>query len=262
MGVDMKVVILAGGLGTRLSEETELKPKPMVEIGGRPIIWHIMKAYTHYGFSEFVICLGYKGFMIKEYFANYYMHQADMVVDLASNEVTYLKSGAEPWSITLIDTGLSTMTGGRIKRIRDCIGSQTFMLTYGDGVADVNIERLLEFHAEHGKKATMTAVRQAGRFGALQVDEQDAITITAFQEKPRGSGAWINGGFFVLEPGIFDYIEDDETTWERAPLETLAAERQLCAYQHEGFWQCMDTQRDKMLLEKHWKTGAAPWKVW
>lgn len=249
-------------MGTRLSEETELKPKPMVEIGDRPILWHIMKMYAHYGFTDFVVCLGYKAFMIKEYFANYYMHQTDMVVDLKNNRVAYLKSGAEPWIITLVDTGLATMTGGRIKRIRDCVGNEPFMLTYGDGVANVDIRHIVEFHARHGRKATMTAVQQAGRFGALQIDEQDAITITAFQEKPRGDGAWINGGFFVLQPDIFEYIENDQTIWERTPLETLAAQGQLCAYRHQGFWQCMDTVRDKTLLENLWHSGTAPWKVW
>ena len=258
----MKVILLAGGLGTRLSEETELKPKPMVEIGDKPILWHIMKSYAHYGFTDFVICLGYKAVMIKEYFANYYMHQADMVVDLKNNRVTYQKSTAEPWTITLVDTGLNTMTGGRIKRVRDAIGNEPFMLTYGDGVANVDIRQLLLFHKKHGRKATMTAVQEAGRFGSLRTDAEDTTIVTAFQEKPKGDGAWVNGGFFVLQPDVFDYIDNDDTIWERKPLETLAAEGQLCAYRHEGFWQCMDTVRDKALLEGVWKAGTAPWKVW
>lgn len=256
----MKAVILAGGLGTRLSEETVVKPKPMVEIGGYPILWHIMKTYSYYGINDFIICCGYKGYVIKEYFANYYMHMSDLKVDLSSGNISYYNCKAEPWKITLIDTGLNTLTGGRIKRVKDYIGSETFMLTYGDGVSNVNIKTLLEFHREHNKIATVTAVQPSGRFGALNID--DSYNVNKFMEKPNGDGAWINGGYFVLEPDIFDYIEGDNTTFESEPLENIAKEDKLCAFKHEGFWKPMDTLRDKNELELLWKTGKAPWKIW
>ena len=256
----MKVVILAGGFGTRLSEETHLKPKPMVEIGGKPILWHIMKVYSAYGFNDFIICLGYKGYVIKEYFANYFLHMADVTIDLNNNKIEVHSAKAEPWRVTLVDTGLNTMTGGRIKRIQKFIGDETFMLTYGDGVGDIDIKTLVEFHKKHGKYATVTAVQPSGRFGALELDEKD--NVLSFREKPRGDGAWINGGFFVLEPAVFDYIEGDETVWEREPLENLAKDGQLVAYKHRGFWKCMDTLRDKNELEKLWQSGNPPWKVW
>jgi glucose-1-phosphate cytidylyltransferase len=257
----MKVVILAGGLGTRLSEETDFKPKPMVEIGGKPILWHIMKMYSHYGFNDFIVCLGYKGYVIKEYFANYFLHQADMTIDLKNNTREIHDCKAEPWKITLIDTGLNTMTGGRIKRIKNFVGEETFMLTYGDGIGDVNITALLEFHRKHKKLATLTSIQPSGKFGALGLDNNDNVLL--FQEKPKGDGAWINGGFFVLEPKIFDYIPDgDEAVWERKPLEALANESQLVAYKHDNFWKCMDTLRDKIELEMLWNSGTPPWKVW
>lgn len=257
----MKVVILAGGMGTRLSEETDLKPKPMVEIGGRPILWHIMKIYSSHGFNEFIICCGYKGYMIKEYFANYFIHQADITVDLGKNSIEVHKSKAEPWKITLVDTGLNTMTGGRIKRVRDYVGNKSFMLTYGDGVSNVNIRSLVDFHRKNGKMATVTAVQPSGRFGAISLSEE--YTVKSFTEKPAADGAWINGGFFVLEPGIFDYIrEDDATVWERSPLEDLATDNQLAAYKHTGFWRPMDTLRDRIELDNMWNTGKAEWKTW
>ncbi len=256
----MKVVILAGGLGTRLSEETDLKPKPMVEIGGKPILWHIMKIYSHYGFNDFIVCLGYKGYLIKEYFANYFLHLSDVTLDLKENRMEIHDCKAEPWKITLIDTGLKTMTGGRIKKVRRYVGEETFMVTYGDGVADVDIKALLEFHRKHGKYATITSVQPSGRFGALQIDENE--NVISFLEKPRGDGASINGGFFVLEPDIFDYIIGDETLWEKEPLENLAKDRQLVAYRHDGFWKPMDTLRDKTELEGLWSAGRAAWKIW
>jgi glucose-1-phosphate cytidylyltransferase len=256
----MKVVILAGGFGTRLSEETHLKPKPMVEIGGKPILWHIMKIYSAYGFNEFIICLGYKGYVIKEFFANYFLYMADVTIDLGTNSIEVHNAKAEPWKVTLVDTGLYTQTGGRIKRIQSYVGNETFMLTYGDGVADVNIKKLVEFHKSHGKYATVTAVQPPGRFGGLIFNGGDQVL--AFKEKPKGDGAWINGGFFVLEPKVFDYIKGDDTPWETEPLETLAKEGQLMAYKHTGFWQCMDTLRDKNYLEKLWNSGKAPWRVW
>ncbi len=257
----MKVVILAGGLGTRLSEETDLKPKPMVEIGGKPILWHIMKIYSYYGFNDFIICCGYKGYHIKEYFANYFLHQADITIDLVENSINVHKSKAEPWKITMVDTGLNTLTGGRIKRIQEYVGNETFMLTYGDGVSDVNIPQLLEFHKKSGKKATLTAVQPSGKFGALGISNDN--TITSFKEKPSGDGAWINGGFFVLEPSIFDYITDgDKTIWERTPLENLSKDNQLSAYKHGGFWRPMDTLRDKLDLEEYWTQNIAAWKIW
>ncbi|WP_457625254.1 glucose-1-phosphate cytidylyltransferase [Persephonella sp.] len=255
----MKVVILAGGFGTRLSEETDIKPKPMVEIGGKPILWHIMKIYSTYGFNDFIICLGYKGYVIKEYFSNYFLHMSDVTIDLKSNQMEIHNVKTEPWRVTLIDTGLSTMTGGRIKRIQPYVGNETFMLTYGDGVGNINIRELLEFHKKHGKYATLTAVQPSGRFGALDLNGNE---IKAFKEKPKGDGAWINGGFFVLEPQIFNYIEGDETIWERDPLENLAKDGQLMAYKHTGFWKPMDTLRDKRELEALWQSGNPPWKVW
>jgi len=246
----MKVVILAGGMGTRLSEETDLKPKPMTEIGTKPMLWHIMKIYSHYGFNDFVLCLGYKGYLIKEYFANYFLHQADVTIDMKNNRM------AEPWKVTLVDTGLNTMTGGRIKRVQEYIGKKPFMLTYGDGVADVDLKKLAAFHKKSGGYATMTAIQNLGRFGAIDMKADGKVR--AFEEKPHGDGAWINGGFFMLEPEVFDYIKDgDASVWERNPLETLAA-----AYQHTAFWKCMDTLRDKTELEKLWQSGSAPWKLW
>ncbi len=256
----MKVVILAGGFGTRLSEETHLKPKPMVEIGGKPILWHIMKIYSAYGFNDFIICLGYKGYVIKEYFANYFLHMADVTIDLSNNEIEVHNAKAEPWKVTLVDTGLNTMTGGRIKRIQEFVSNETFMLTYGDGVGNIDIRALVEFHKKHGKYATVTAVQPSGRFGALDLKEGGMVL--SFREKPKGDGAWINGGFFVLEPQIFDYIKGDDTIWEREPLENLAKDGQLVAYKHKGFWKCMDTLRDKNELESLWQSGNPPWKVW
>lgn len=258
----MKVVILAGGLGTRLSEETDVRPKPMVEIGGKPILWHIMKIYSHYGYNDFVICCGYKAYSIKQYFANYFLHQADLTVDMTKNEIQIHKSNAEPWKITLVDTGLETMTGGRVKRIKDHIGHEPFMLTYGDGVSNVNIPELVKFHQEQKKIATVTVVQPSGRFGAIQFNEQDEVKVFSFQEKPKGDGSWINGGFFVCQPEIFDYIEGDSTVFERAPLETLAAQGNLVAYRHKGFWRPMDTLRDKMDLEEAWNSSSAEWKLW
>ncbi len=256
----MKVVVLAGGLGTRISEETIVRPKPMVEIGGKPILWHIMKIYSHYGFHEFVICLGYKGYMIKEYFSNYFLHMSDVTLDMKHNSMEVHQKYAEPWKVTLIDTGMDTMTGGRLKRVSSYIGDETFMLTYGDGLSDVNISKLVEYHNRHGKLATITASQPAGRFGALHLDGSNAVD--SFMEKPAGDGAWINGGFFVLHPDIFDLIIGDITIFEKDPLERLARDRQLLAYKHSGFWYAMDTLRDKNHLEALWQTGKAPWKVW
>lgn len=257
----MKVGILAGGFGTRLSEETNLIPKPMVEIGGKPILWHIMKLYSHYGFNNFVICLGYKGYVIKEYFANYFLHQSDVTFDMKKNEVEIHNSHAEPWTVTLVDTGLNTMTGGRIKRIEKYMDGEQFMLTYGDGVSDININSLLNFHNKKGKYATLTAVQPAGRFGALSINHSTNI-VSEFKEKPKGDKSWINGGFFVLENEIFDYINGDKTFWEREPLENLANDNQLAAYKHEGFWKPMDMLKDKKELEKMWQLDKAPWKIW
>lgn len=259
----MKVVILAGGLGTRLSEETDMKPKPMVEIGGKPILWHIMKIYSHFGFNEFIICCGYKQYMIKEYFANYFLHQSNITIDLKQNSLEVHDTSAEPWKITLVDTGLNTMTGGRIKRIQKYTGNEPFMLTYGDGVANIDIKALIEFHKKQGKLATVTVVQPSGRFGSIQFDTQESVKVFSFQEKPKGDGAWINGGFFVLEPGIFDYIaEGDATIWERKPLETIASKGQLVAFRHYGFWKPMDTLREKTELEEYWNSDKAPWKIW
>lgn len=257
----MKVVILAGGLGTRISEESHLKPKPMIEIGERPILWHIMKIYSHYGFNDFIICLGYKGYSIKEYFAHYFLYESDVTFDFKfSNQQIIHNHCAEPWKVTLVDTGINTMTGGRVKRIQSYIGNETFMMTYGDGVADINIQRLVDYHKNHGKYATVTSAQPGGRFGALSFGENNQVT--GFQEKPKGDGGWINAGFFVLEPQVFDYIAGDPTLWEREPLENLAGDRQLVAYLNPGFWQPMDTIRDKNLLEDLWKSDKAPWKVW
>ncbi len=255
----MKVVILAGGRGTRISEETEVLPKPMIQIGGKPILWHIMKSYSHFGFNDFVICLGYKGYVIKEYFANYFLHSSDLTLDLGSNGMQVLGSKAEPWKVTLIDTGLETMTGGRIKRIEKYVEGKTFLLTYGDGIGSVDIDKLLEFHKSKSKLATVTAVQLEGRFGALNIEKGEDVT--SFIEKPRGDGAWINGGFFVLEPGIFKYIKDDFVIWEKDSLEKLAKDDQLNAYKHNGFWKCMDNIRDKIELEQLWDAGNASWKL-
>ncbi len=257
----MKVVILAGGLGTRLSEETEMRPKPMVEIGGKPILWHIMKIYSSYGFNEFIICLGYKGNMIREYFANYFLYQSDVTINLSDNSIDVHNCKAEPWKITLVDTGLNTQTGGRIKRIKNYIDGKPFFITYGDGVSDVNIEKLLKFHKKNKKLLTMTAVQPEGRFGSLDID-QNTDAIIKFLEKPKGDNAWINGGFFIAQPEIIDYIKNDMTVFEREPLEKLAKESNLIAYKHKGMWKCMDTQRDKSQLNQMWETGNAEWKVW
>lgn len=257
----MKVVILAGGLGTRLSEETELKPKPMVEIGGKPILWHIMKIYSQYGYNDFVICCGYKGYYIKDYFHHYHMHQADMTIDLGRDTIEYHRCDAEPWRVTLVDTGLNTMTGGRIKRIQPYIGNEPFMLTYGDGVSDVNIKALIDFHLSNGKIVNLTAVQPSGKFGSLFIDKDSSIM--AFKEKLKGDGAWVNGGFFVCQPEAFHYIcEGESTIWERGPLESLAREGKLGAFKHYGFWQPMDTMRDKIELDRLWSEGVAPWKTW
>ena len=256
----MKVLLLAGGYGTRISEETAIKPKPMVEIGGKPIIWHIMKGYSAHGFNEFVILLGYKGYYIKEYFANYFLHQSDVTIDLSNNQVEIHNNTSEPWKVTLLDTGIDTMTGGRIARAKSFIGNETFMLTYGDGVANVDLKSLHEFHKSHGKLATMTSVQPEGRFGALDVDSD--MKVNSFMEKPRGDGSWINGGFFVCEPAVLDYIEGDETIFERQPLENLANDGELFTYRHSGFWKCMDTLRDKQQLNDIWSRKEAKWKTW
>lgn len=255
----MKAIILAGGLGTRISEESHLKPKPMIEIGGKPILWHIMKIYSHYGINDFIICLGYKGYIIKEYFANYYLHQSDVTFDLSDNSMQVHQNSSEPWRITLVETGEETMTGGRIKKVKDYIGDDTFCLTYGDGVSDIDIGKLVEFHKAQKTKATVTAVQPAGRFGALGLNGNK---ISDFKEKPNGDGGWISGGFFVLEPSVIDLIDNDSTVWELKPLETLAESNELSAYKHHGFWQPMDTLRDKTKLEELWQSKEAPWKVW
>lgn len=257
----MKVVILAGGYGTRISEESHLKPKPMVEIGEQPILWHIMKYYSSYGHNDFIICCGYKQYIIKEFFADYYLHMSDVSFDFSSeNKMTIHNNNAEPWKVTLIDTGLNTMTGGRIKRVKDYIGNETFMLTYGDGVSDIDIKALTDFHETHGKTATITAIQPGGRFGTLDIDKDQ--TINSFKEKSKEDGGWINGGFMILNPQMIDYIKDDSTVFEKQPLENIAKEGQLAAYKHHGFWQCMDTLRDKQLLEDLWTKNKAPWKVW
>lgn len=257
----MKAVILAGGYGTRISEESGIRPKPMVEIGGKPILWHIMKIYTAYDVNDFIICCGYKGYVIKEYFANYFLHRSDVTFDIKNNQMEVHQNHVEPWKVTLIDTGEETMTGGRLRRVKDYIGAETFCFTYGDGVGNVDIKRLVNFHRAQKTLATLTAVRPPGRFGAFSL-EHDQHRIATFNEKPQGDGAWINGGFFVLEPAAIDYINSDSTSWEREPLEKLAQDNLLSAYKHYGFWQPMDTLRDKMVLEDLWQNGEAPWKVW
>ncbi len=256
----MKVLILAGGFGTRISEESDIKPKPMIDIGGKPIIWHIMKHYSSFGHNEFVILLGYKSYVIKEYFANYYLHNSDVTIDTANQTMEIHNNYSENWKITLIDTGLNTMTGGRVKRAKDFIGNEPFMLTYGDGVSDVNLDELLKFHKNHGKKITMTSIQPEGRFGALKIEEDNKIS--NFLEKPKGDGAWINGGFFVCEPSVLKYIQNDETVFEREPLENLAKEGELYSFKHSGFWKCMDTLRDKNQLNEMWDSGKAKWKSW
>jgi glucose-1-phosphate cytidylyltransferase len=256
----MKAVILAGGLGTRISEETHLKPKPMVEIGGKPILWHILKIYSSFGINEFVICCGYKGYVIKEYFANYFLHMSDVTFHMRTNSMEVHQKNAEPWEVTLVDTGEQTMTGGRLKRVRSYVGEDTFCFTYGDGVSDLNIAEAIATHRAGGRLATLTAVQPPGRYGALRFGEQGAVE--GFQEKPQGDGGWINGGFFVLEPAVFDYIEGDGMVWEREPLQRLAHEGQLQAYRHHGFWQPINTLRDRMHLEELWEAKQAPWKRW
>ena len=259
-GCIMKTVILAGGLGTRISEETDVRPKPMIEIGGRPLLWHIMKLYSHYGFNEFIICLGYKGYVIKEFFHNYFLHSSDITIDLTNNEINYHNSTAEPWLVTLVDTGSDTMTGGRLKRVRRYLNpNEPFCLTYGDGVSNINITSLVAFHKKHGKEATVSAVIQPGRYGAL---EMKGDFVQRFIEKPPGDNAYINGGFFVLQPSAIDRIEGDATPWEGAPLEALARDNQLQAFRHDGFWQAVDTLREKRLLEQLWGSGHPPWRVW
>lgn len=256
----MKVVILAGGFGTRLSEETHLRPKPMVDIGDKPILWHIMKIYSSYGYNDFVICLGYKGYMIKEYFANYFIHQSDLTIDLTNNTIETHQSKAEPWKVTLVDTGKESMTGGRIKRIQKYVGNEPFLLTYGDGVGNVDIAALVKEHRRSQKLVTVTAVQPSGRFGALNLTENNQVN--SFLEKPKGDGSWINGGFFVCQPEVFQYLDTDSTIWEREPMERIAADGQLQAFKHLGFWKPMDTLRDKQELEQAWESGTAPWKTW
>ena len=255
----MKAVILAGGLGTRISEESTTRPKPMIEIGGKPILWHIMKVYSHYGINDFVICCGYRGYVIKEYFANYFLHMSDVTFDMQQNRMEVHQKYAEPWRVTLVDTGEETMTGGRLKRVSAYVDNDDFCFTYGDGVSDVDVGALVDFHRQSGGLATMTAVQPPGRFGAINLDGQ---RITSFTEKPLGDGGWINGGFFVCSPSVFPYIEGDHNSWEDAPLRQLASDGKLNAYLHQGFWQAMDTLRDKNLLERLWSSGSAPWKVW
>lgn len=257
----MKAVILAGGFGTRISEESSIKPKPMVEIGGQPILWHIMKIYSAHGINEFIICCGYKSHVVKQYFLNYHLQRADLTFHLGNNSVEVHNSSAEPWRVTLVETGDKSMTGGRLKRVKDYIGDETFCFTYGDGVSNVNITELIAFHKEQGVLATLTAVQPPGRFGAFQLMHHET-KIASFKEKPDGDGAWVNSGFFVLEPGVMDYIDGDATTWEKEPMELLANHRQLNAFRHTGFWQPMDTLRDKHVLEDLWQSGNAPWKVW
>jgi glucose-1-phosphate cytidylyltransferase len=258
----MKVVIFAGGLGTRIAEETDTRPKPMVEIGGKPILWHIMKIYSQYGFDEFIICLGYKGYLIKEYFMHYYLHNSDITIELGSNKLDVHYTNTESLKVTLVDTGLSTKTAGRLKKVQKYIGKDDFMLTYGDGVADVNLEDLLKFHKDHGKIATVTAIQPEARFGGMELGEGGLVK--NFKEKPKGDGKWINGGFFVLKPQVFDYLQEDmeDIMWEDAPMEQLTKDRQLVAYKHKGFWKCMDAMRDKLELEALWQNNQAKWKIW
>jgi len=257
----MKVVILAGGTGTRLSEETVVKPKPMVEIGGMPILWHIMKIYSSYGYNDFIICLGYKGDMVKEYFANYFLYRSDVTIDLKGNSVHVHESEAEPWEITLVNTGDDSMTGGRLKRIEKYLNKERFMLTYGDGVGDIDIQALVNFHESHGKLSTVTSVQPLGRFGALSLSDKNQVL--SFLEKPNGDGAWINGGYMVCEPGVFDFIQNgDSTVWEHEPMQNLALANQLYAYKHNGFWRPMDTLKDKHVLNEMWNEGNSPWKIW
>ncbi|MHB1937282.1 MAG: glucose-1-phosphate cytidylyltransferase [Acidobacteriaceae bacterium] len=257
----MKAIILAGGLGSRLAEETSARPKPMVEIGGRPILWHIMKIYSHYGINDFIVCLGYKGYMIKEFFANYFLHSADVTIDLQQNKIETRSADCEPWRVTLIDTGAATMTGGRLKRALAYVEKdETFCFTYGDGLADINIDDLLRFHRSRNTLVTLTATQSVGKFGALEIG--DTADVTSFSEKPKGDGRWVSGGFFVLSPKVAPYIQGDSTIWERDPLETLSRERQVSAYKHHGFWQPMDTLHDRKFLEDLWDTGSAPWKIW
>jgi len=257
----MKVIILAGGFGTRLSEITDVTPKPMVEIGGKPIIWHIMKTYSQYGFDDFVILLGYKGYFIKEYFANYFLHQSDVTIDIKNNKIEVLNNSSEPWKVTLIDTGTNTMTGGRVKRAQDVIGNEPFMLTYGDGVSDIDIGKLVKFHKSHGRLMTMTSAQPDGRFGALDIAADNKVQ--EFQEKPKGDGSWINAGFFVCESGVFDYIaQDDSTVFEQKPLKDLAKNGEIFTYKHNGFWMPMDTLRDKKFLSEKWDNDDAAWKTW
>ena len=257
----MKVLLLAGGMGTRLSEETDVRPKPMVEIGGKPILWHIMKIYSRFGYNDFVVLLGYKGYSIKEYFANYCLHQSNVTIDLCTNKIDVHDNGSEPWRITLLDTGPTTMTGGRIKRAREYIGNQTFMLTYGDGLSNIDMNAQLAFHRSHGKTITMAAVQPDGRFGTFEAEDDGAVS--CFIEKPKGDGSWVSGGFFICEPRVFDYIpDDDEIVFEQQPLQNLAADGEMFAYQHHEFWKCMDTLRDKHDLNDLWDSGKAPWKVW
>ena len=257
----MKAVILAGGFGSRLSEETQVKPKPMIELGGRPILWHIMKIYGAHGVTDFIICCGYKGYLIKEYFASLFLRESDCRFDLRANRVEILHDRIEPWTVTLVETGERTMTGGRLKRVQRYLGNETFCFTYGDGVSDINIRALIDFHREQNVIATLTAIQPPGRFGALTLGENQTH-VSAFREKPGGDGAWVNGGFFIVEPAAFDYIADDSTVWEREPLQRLAERQQLAAYKHRGFWQPMDTLRDRMYLEELWSSGQPPWKVW
>lgn len=257
----MKAVILAGGFGTRISEETAVRPKPMVEVGDKPILWHIMKIYHAHGIRDFVICCGFKGFAIKEYFANYMVHASDVTFDTSTREIEIHRTSAEDWRVTLIDTGIDTMTGGRLKRVREYLGDETFCMTYGDGVSDIDVTDLIRFHKEQGRLATMTAVQPPGRFGAFSLGQSDT-RVDHFREKPKGDNAWVNGGFFVLEPVVLDYIEGDGTTWEADPMERLAKEGQLGAYKHSGFWQPMDTLRDRIFLENLWNSGNPPWKKW
>ena len=255
----MKAVILAGGLGSRLSEETTVRPKPMVEIGGKPILWHIMKIYAAHGIEEFVICLGYKGYVIKEFFANYHLHTCDLSFDLGHGDIQVHRSSAEPWKVTLVDTGEDTMTGGRLRRVLPYLGDEEFCFTYGDGLADIDITALIAYHHEQGALATVTAVQPPGRFGAVELN---GTRVLRFEEKPRGDGAWLNGGFFVLSPEVGHYLDDDQTTWEEGPLRTLTSEGQLASFRHKGFWQAMDTLRDRNQLERLWDSGNAPWRVW